>query len=57
MLKFCPECGSKINGGKFCSNCGANLTKYNEGSAIADGVNTNSEVDGMLGNLFGFGKD
>ena len=23
--KFCPECGTKLNGGKFCINCGAKL--------------------------------
>jgi len=23
--KFCPECGTPVNGAKFCSNCGAKL--------------------------------
>ncbi len=22
---FCPKCGSEINGGKFCTSCGAKL--------------------------------
>ena len=23
--KFCPECGSPVNGAKFCPNCGTKL--------------------------------
>ena len=23
--KFCPECGTPVNGAKFCSNCGKKL--------------------------------
>lgn len=24
-INFCPSCGSKVNGGKFCGSCGAQL--------------------------------
>jgi hypothetical protein len=26
-VQFCPNCGTKNNGGKFCGNCGANLQR------------------------------
>ena len=26
-VQFCPNCGTKNNGGKFCSNCGTNLQR------------------------------
>lgn len=27
VVQFCPNCGTKNNGGKFCSNCGTNLQR------------------------------
>ena len=34
MVKFCPQCGSKIaDGNKFCSKCGARLDERNGGGS------------------------
>ena len=40
MVKFCPQCGSKIaDGNKFCSKCGARLDERSgSGSSSAQAV-------------------
>lgn len=48
MLKFCPECGSKTNGGKFCGGCGADLSKYGESGASSVDINANSTLDDAM---------
>lgn len=57
MLKFCPECGSKLLGGKFCSNCGVDLSKYDEASVANEEKSTGTMLDDALGNLMGFAKE
>ncbi|MBD5131100.1 MAG: leucine-rich repeat protein [Clostridiales bacterium] len=50
MLKFCPECGSKISGGKFCGNCGVDLSKYETDSVATDNTDA-PEADGAVDEL------
>lgn len=52
MLKFCPKCGNKLFGDRFCGNCGADLTKYGAGAQDASAT-----LDDALGNLMGFASE
>ena len=53
MLNFCPKCGNKLYGDKFCANCGADLSKYGEGAATTSG----SALDDALSNLAGLANE
>ena len=57
MLKFCPECGSKFLGGKFCSSCGTDISKYGEGASASENLKANSTLDDALGNLLDFASE
>lgn len=35
--KFCPNCGSPVEGGKFCPNCGQDLTKVTVNEPATEG--------------------
>lgn len=54
MLKFCPKCGNKLFGDRFCGNCGADLTKYGAGSADSAAADSGSALDAALDSLVSF---
>lgn len=51
MLNFCPKCGSKLCDDKFCANCGADLSKYGEGTTIPQNTNSDSAFENALRTL------
>lgn len=61
MLNFCPVCGSKLHGDKFCANCGADLIKYGGTSdssiSFASDNSLDSALDSALENLFSLANE
>ena len=61
MLNFCPKCGRKLCGDKFCANCGADLSKY--GGTFDSSINfasdnsLDSALDSALENLFNLANE
>lgn len=42
---FCPSCGTKNEGSKFCSNCGAKLDALNENQGFTQNPNMNQNYN------------
>ena len=41
--KFCPKCGSPVEGGRFCSNCGCDLSQIEVGGTPVAEQTANGE--------------
>ena len=47
-MKFCSECGTKLNGEKFCPNCGNQTTTDNQMKNIKVNTNNNFSIVRVL---------
>lgn len=51
-MKFCSECGTKLNGEKFCPNCGASTSNNNQTKNKVSAVNSSFSIKRVLSTTF-----